>query len=221
MKTRSFGIHKTGGINSTHNEDFSLVNMANNASSARASLDSPHADIAKTINYALQLCGMSSLTFREYQKSALTAFLKDCTDIFIAQPTGSGKTLVYQLAPYAYEYVRAKAERRQPDGFNCNWYAVVISPLISLMEDLAARLKNLGASFTNLGDRHRAIEEKEAFDVSKLGTFVLGSPEIFLDDPKVQTFLKESKDKIIGIFVDESHCVAKWYVLCLSDDYQH
>ena len=50
-------------------------------------------DLAKTF---LHLDHLS-----EFQEQALTVILEE-RDVFIPQPTGSGKSAVYQLAPFAY-----------------------------------------------------------------------------------------------------------------------
>ena len=47
-------------------------------------------------------------------------------DVFVIQPKGLGKSLIFQFAPIFFEIVRPKCAK---------WIVLVISPLISLMLD--------------------------------------------------------------------------------------
>ena len=63
------------------------------------------------------------------QFEALKTFVSG-TDVFLNLPTGFGKSLVFQMGPF----VQAELSRGH-DGFAANSVILVISPLVSLMED--------------------------------------------------------------------------------------
>eukprot|EP00794_Sanderia_malayensis_P001809 gene1809-2027_t len=71
---------------------------------------------------------------REYQKSAIIATLKG-KDVFVSQTTGAGKSLVYQMLPFAIEKFLGHPHQ---DNF-----VLVVSPLISLIRDQTMILEKL------------------------------------------------------------------------------
>jgi len=75
------------------------------------------------------------------QRNALSAFITG-KDVLLNLPTGYGKSLVFQIAPE----VRAELENFKGNN-NSRPIVVVICPLISLMEDQEAYLKNIGIRF--------------------------------------------------------------------------
>ena len=55
---------------------------------------------AKAITEASKATGY--LILRDYQKKTLEAYLSG-RDVFVSAPTGAGKSLTFELAPYAFE----------------------------------------------------------------------------------------------------------------------
>ena len=112
-------------------------------------------------------------------------------------PTGTGKSLCYQL-PALARYHRTGA------------LTVVISPLVALMADQVAGLKRQGISscvtvngLLSLPERHDALDRVRLGDASML----LISPEQ-LRNPSVRSILEQRE---VGYWVvDEAHCVSKW-----------
>ena len=112
-------------------------------------------------------------------------------------PTGTGKSLCYQL-PALAKYHRTGA------------LAVVVSPLVALMADQVAGLKRQGISscvtvngLLSLPERHDALDQIRLGDASML----LISPEQ-LRNPSVRSVLEQRE---VGYWVvDEAHCVSKW-----------
>ena len=112
-------------------------------------------------------------------------------------PTGTGKSLCYQL-PALARYHRTGA------------LTVVISPLVALMADQVASLKRQGISscvtvngLLSLPERHDALDRVRMGDASML----LISPEQ-LRNPSVRSILEQRE---LGYWVvDEAHCVSKW-----------
>ena len=79
----------------------------------------------------------------EYQYSAITSIIEK-RDVFISQPTGSGKSLVYQALPLAHNYV-----------YNTTTSTIiVVQPIIALMRDQLAALTTMGIPCIRLRHEH-------------------------------------------------------------------
>ena len=128
--------------------------------------------------------------FREGQQEVITA-LEEGHDAIAILPTGNGKSFIYQ-------YIGIKEKCR----------VVIVSPLIALMVDQVASLKQLGI--------HRAVaitslmtEAEKNYILSTLNEyqFIFVSPEM-LQTPRF--FKQLSKFEIGLLVVDEAHCISQW-----------
>ena len=72
---------------------------------------------------------------KDLQRKALEKLVNG-EDVFVIQPTGSGKSLIYQSSPMAIDIVKETTFKS---------IAVVISPLTSLMQDQVKFLKSIAA----------------------------------------------------------------------------
>lgn len=128
--------------------------------------------------------------FREGQQEVITS-LEEGHDAIAILPTGNGKSFIYQ-------YIGVKEKCR----------VVIVSPLIALMVDQVASLKQLGI--------HRAVaitslmtEAEKNYILSTLNEyqFIFVSPEM-LQAPR---FFKQLSKLEIGLLViDEAHCISQW-----------
>jgi ATP-dependent DNA helicase RecQ len=129
--------------------------------------------------------------FRPLQKEAIESILHR-HDTLALMPTGAGKSLCYQV-PALY----------------MNGFCLVISPLISLMQDQVARLQQLGIQAACL---HAGLQFHEVKDI--LGNAVHGVYKLLYVSPeRLQTNLFTeylSEFDISLIAVDEAHCVSQW-----------
>ena len=73
--------------------------------------------IAKAMKDALEATGYSEL--RDYQRKTIEAYLSG-KDVFVSAPTGVGKSLTFELAPYTFDHLFGEA---------CNAIVFVIFPL--------------------------------------------------------------------------------------------
>jgi len=129
--------------------------------------------------------------FREGQREVIAAILQGKNAV-VVMPTGSGKSLCYQLPAMMF------------DGAT-----VVVSPLIALMKDQvdALRARNLPATFIN-----SSVDEREQWsriDALRRGQFklVYVAPERF----RSSRFLEALKSISVSLFaVDEAHCISTW-----------
>ena len=129
--------------------------------------------------------------FRPGQREAVEVLLGSGRLLLIA-PTGGGKSLVYQLPALLL-----------PGS------SLVVSPLISLMQDQVAALTARGVAATYLASTLSADEnQRRASDVAR-GAFrlVYLSPER-LALPSMRALLRRLRPPLVAI--DEAHCISEW-----------
>src|SRR5580658_1362772 len=130
--------------------------------------------------------------FRPRQEEIVRA-LASGRDVCVVMPTGGGKSLCYQLPAVLQE----------------NRTAVVISPLIALMQDQVAQLRQMGipAVFLNsavVESDRREVKEKAAGGEYRL---IYVSPERAVMNGTAG-WLK--KVPVSFFAIDEAHCISEW-----------
>jgi len=129
--------------------------------------------------------------FRGQQANAIDAVLSG-RDALVLMPTGGGKSLCYQIP----------AQLRGGTG-------IVISPLIALMHDQVAALKELGVAAAYLNSTLSLEEQRHItrqFAAGELQLLYI-APERLLQ-PKTLSYLSQQPISLIA--VDEAHCVSQW-----------
>jgi ATP-dependent DNA helicase RecQ len=113
-------------------------------------------------------------------------------DALVLMPTGGGKSLCYQLPALLR------------DGT-----ALVISPLIALMQDQVAALRQLGvrAAFLNSTlDAREAAAAERALREGALDLLYIAPERLVM--PRMLALLEQSRIALFAI--DEAHCVSQW-----------
>ena len=118
-------------------------------------------------------------------------------DVLLVMPTGAGKSLCYQLPAIA----RQSAENRSA--------ALVISPLIALMDDQAAKLSSLGLKVARIHSGLPREDSRQACRDYLSGNldFLFIAPER-MRVPGFPEMLAKRKPALIAI--DEAHCISAW-----------
>lgn len=129
--------------------------------------------------------------FREGQESVIDAIIKD-QDVMAIMPTGGGKSICYQIPAMLLDGV-----------------TVVVSPLISLMQDQVMALNDVGipAAYVNsnqaYSDQRRILSAlaKNEYKIIYVAPERLSSRE-FLDSIR--------KVYVPLLAIDEAHCISQW-----------
>jgi ATP-dependent DNA helicase RecQ len=131
------------------------------------------------------------LQFRPGQQRIVDAVLGG-DDVLAVMPTGSGKSLCYQLPAVVLPGV-----------------TIVVSPLISLMKDQVDELNRRGVAAGALHSMLDSASKRDVIDAARRGALRLlyVAPERFASN----TFAQLLVDIAVARFVvDEAHCVSQW-----------
>jgi len=132
--------------------------------------------------------------FRGFQKAAISCVMNGKHAMVIA-PTGSGKSLCYQIPALVYQ---------APQDL-----VLVLSPLIALMQDQvdSLRQRNIDATFIN--SSLSAEERSQRYEQVQRGEYrvIYVTPERFRK-PEFCEVISHRRVKLLA--VDEAHCISQW-----------
>ncbi len=130
-------------------------------------------------------------TFRGFQREVIDHVVEG-RDALVLMPTGGGKSVTYQIPALLRDGV-----------------AVVVSPLIALMADQVAALRELGGRAAYLNSTLTAGEAAEVEPAMRRGELdlVYVAPERLL----TERFVRLLEQCRLALFaIDEAHCVSQW-----------
>ncbi|MCP4444318.1 MAG: ATP-dependent DNA helicase RecQ, partial [Myxococcales bacterium] len=150
-------------------------------------------DVDDLLGVAQGIMGIDN--YRIGQRDALTHIL-DGEDLIAVMPTGSGKSLLYQLPSLVLPGI-----------------TVVVSPLIALIKDQIDKMKSWGMAVCHV-DSTLTVKQKremEALVRAPGGKLLLTTPER-MAVPEFREFLNASCSGVgVSLFVvDEAHCASQW-----------
>jgi ATP-dependent DNA helicase RecQ len=130
--------------------------------------------------------------FRPGQREAVDAAVAG-RDLLVVMPTGAGKSLCYQLPALMRDDL-----------------TIVVSPLVSLMQDQVDGLERVAPGSVALVNAQRGADENRA----AVARAIRGEHRLLYIAPErfsSPAFLQQIRGARIGLFVvDEAHCVSQW-----------
>lgn len=130
-------------------------------------------------------------SFRSAQETLIESLISG-QDVLGIMPTGSGKSMCYQIPALMLPGI-----------------TLVISPLISLMQDQVRALKAAGIAGAYLNSSLSYRQYLKALDNARMGMYQI----IYVAPERLETqeFLRFAQEADISLLaVDEAHCVSQW-----------
>jgi DNA topoisomerase III len=178
-------------VGKTKDRPASVTRSTGNSAAAPApALINPSGERTGTLQEVLKNC-FGFVSFRPSQEDVCRV-VTEGRDVLLVMPTGSGKSLCYQLP-----------------GIVLGGTTLVVSPLIALMEDQVAKLQSLGFAAERIhSGRDRASSREVCLK------YLNGSLDFLFIAPerlRVKGFPEMlAKRKPCLVAIDEAHCISAW-----------
>ena len=145
---------------------------------------------------ALRMFGMTE--FRDPQRQVIEATLAG-KDVLVLMPTGGGKSLTYQIPAVLVR-----------DGF-----VLVVSPLISLMQNQVTALRQKGIGAMAINSETPAADARTQLEMMRTGEsdvrLLYVAPERAMSEAFLAALVAcYTAGRLKRIAIDESHCLVQW-----------
>ncbi len=130
-------------------------------------------------------------TFKTGQEEIIEAIL-DRRDVLAIMPTGSGKSVCYQVPAMLF-----------------NGITIVISPLISLMQDQVNALNEIGIHAGYINSSLTDVQISKVYDYALEGAYKI----LYVAPERLESYdftSFASRVDISMVTVDEAHCISQW-----------
>src|SRR3990167_7496854 len=157
-----------------------------NANNKNSAMD--HDESSLALQYLKKYYGFNS--FRDAQATIIDQLING-EDLLVLMPTGGGKSLCYQIPALIRDGV-----------------GIIVSPLISLMEDQVTAMQQLGIKAAFYNSSLSANESTKVLNdlrTNKIDLLYI-APERLLRD----YFLEDLTFKVALFAIDEAHCISQW-----------
>ena len=162
------------------------------------------------LSKSLHKINKAGIGIKEKQYEALWSVVKDKNDSICVLPTGYGKSLIYQLLPFMFDFYPHCEDN---DLSSSSSFVLVISPLNALMIDQITKLKDhVNVSIMKAVHVDESKDEPLYMD-NNSSKIIFAHAEALLEDKKVFQHLlksKKYKDNLKAIVIDEAHLVTEW-----------
>uniref|UniRef100_A0A1X7VKG1 Helicase ATP-binding domain-containing protein n=1 Tax=Amphimedon queenslandica TaxID=400682 RepID=A0A1X7VKG1_AMPQE len=141
-----------------------------------------------------------NVVLKDKQVEAIYSFMNGC-DVFVALPTGYGKSLIYAFLPSVFDLYKGQ------EGS----IVICISPLVSLMMDQKSKFTHQGIKAVFVGEEQTDEDAIRSVLTGKV-QLVYISPENIMCNPLFRNMILSPlyKEKLVALVVDEAHCVKTW-----------
>ena len=131
-------------------------------------------------------------SFRRLQEPIIRSLLS-AHDTCVVMPTGGGKSVCYQL----------------PAAISSGKTVIVVSPLISLMQDQVAQLEQMGIPAVLLNSSLTQVEQSKIMRAATEGKYRL----LYLSPERIAR--PDSREWLLRVpisffAIDEAHCISEW-----------
>lgn len=138
----------------------------------------------------------SKFSLKDFQKRVISNVVEKDNTLCI-MPTGGGKSLIYWMA-----------------GILSGGITIVISPLIALIDEQSEKIAEQGFEVLTIhGGMDSAKQAKVLKDFANKvinPKFIFVSPEKIATDGLFEYCIRERKNEITMLVIDEVHCVSQW-----------
>ena len=155
--------------------------------------------IDAAIDAAMEVFGLESL--KHQQREAIREFASG-RDVFVALPTGFGKSYCFALLPTVFDRLRAG---KDPSIVVC------VSPLTALMMEQRDKLCTRGLLAEFVGELQQDISAMKGVESGRYQVVYI-SPEALLLNPQWREMLLSNtyRENLVAFVIDEAHCITKW-----------